>query len=209
MTSIIHVGFEEEKVAKQPRRTTADIIRQRIEPIKDKDAQKVFEKLLAHVDRKENVEIDIQEKEQEIRELQEHVKTLSSEYDKSFDRNVMKASVEVEGEIELIKQEVLALRRKANSPNNWIVEISEIEAETVEMAYAPLGKKEQKLYQDLVKVKDEFVKAYVLFKNEHDSNVNLHNTIIGLFANEAHKFVKLNHVTEYEISKIMHEVNKI
>jgi hypothetical protein len=209
MTTIVQVGFAEEKVVKQPRKTTADIIKKRLEPIKDKDAQKVFEKLLAHVDRKENVEIDIQIKEQEIHELQEQVHSLNSDYDKSFDRDVMKARVEAEGEIELIKQEVLAFRRKANNPNNWLVEISSLDAETVKKAYEPLGKKEQKLYQELVKVKDEFVKAYVLFKNEHDSNVNLHNTIIGLFANESDNYVKLNHITENEIRNVIHAVNKI
>jgi hypothetical protein len=114
MTTIVQVGFEEEKVAKQPRNNTrADIIKKHLEPIKDKDAQKVFEKLLAHIDRKENVNIEIQEKEQEIHELQEQVKSLSSEYDKSFDREVMKARIEVESEIKLINQEVLALRRKS------------------------------------------------------------------------------------------------
>jgi hypothetical protein len=202
MTTIVQVGYEKEKVAKQSRETTADIIKKRLEPIKAKDAQKVFEKLLAHVDRKKNVQIDIEQKKQEVAELKEQVESLQSEFEKTFDRNVMKAKIEVESEIEVIKAEVLALFWKSRNINNWTVDISNAEIEIVKNAYEPIGKKEQQLYAEMNKANKELVKAYEQFKAEYDKNTELHNSIRFLFIDGAARYIDLNRVSEHEINQV-------
>ncbi|MGG1679920.1 hypothetical protein ACIFOT_30010 [Neobacillus sp. NRS-1170] len=97
--NILHVGFEKEKATKRERNNTAAVIKERLSPIKDKKAQKVIDKLLSHLDRKENILIDIEEKQEEIKELQEQSRALENQYQEDFNRDTMKAKVEVDNEI--------------------------------------------------------------------------------------------------------------
>lgn len=157
--NIVYAGLQKEKAIKRERNSTAEVIKERLSPIKDKNAQKVIDKLLSHLDRKLNINIEIDEKKEEIKKLQEHSKALENQYQENFNRGTMKAKVKVDNEIALIKSEVQTLvKKQLHGVHAWKVELTAQEVEHIVKGYEPHGEKEQKLFTDLVKSKETFFK---------------------------------------------------
>jgi hypothetical protein len=208
--NIVQVGLEKEKAPKRERNDIAKVIKERLVPIKDKNAQKVIDKLLNHLDRKLNINIDTDEKREEIKELQEQSRALENQYQEDFNRDTMKAKVEIDNEIALIKDEVQALvKKQSHGVHAWKIELNSQDVEAIVKGYQPHGEKEQKLYADLVKAKDTFVKCFAAFNDERNKNIDLHNNVFALLEQQAGQIVQLNRVSDQEVYAIRQEVSKL
>ncbi|MGG1679919.1 hypothetical protein ACIFOT_30005 [Neobacillus sp. NRS-1170] len=101
------------------------------------------------------------------------------------------------------------VRKQSHGMHSWKVELTAQEVEDLVKGYEPHGEKKQKLFADLVKAKETFVKCYAAFNQERDNNIDLHNNLISLLEQQAGQFVQLNRVSDHEVSAIRQEVSNL
>ncbi|PGZ98804.1 hypothetical protein COE51_10820 [Bacillus pseudomycoides] len=204
--AVIQAGFKPMKQEIPKRKELKKIYMDRLKPIQGKKATEIIDRLASHVDRKENVHIEIDAKSKERRELKEQANILQNQYEESFDRETLRAKVELETEIKVVEGEGRALARKSTNIHSWIVELSDEEKESLIKAYEPIGIKERKLFKEVVKAQEQYVKAMESFKAEHDQNTEVHNNLIGLLLSSTGVSADLNRVSNHEIETIRRKV---
>jgi hypothetical protein len=201
-----------EKRSPQPQKSeVSKVYQERLKPIsKDKNVAAIIEKMANHIERKNNIDFEIEDKKQEKEALKEQADHLADQYKFDLNRETMRAKAEVENEINIVESERTALlKTQYHQMNNWRVELSPEEAQILEKAYEPIGVKERTLFTELQKKAAEYIKAFESFKKEYDGNLELHNTLSGLVSLASNGFVKLNRVREDEILELTFKVNNL
>jgi hypothetical protein len=201
-----------EKPSEPQRNEVSKVYKERLKPIsKDKNVAAIIEKMANHLERKNNIQFEIDDKHQEIEVLKDQAKSLADQYKFDLNRETMRAKAEVENEVKIIESERRALVIiYYNSINNWKIELSPEEVQILEKAYEPIGVKERELFTELQKKAEEYIKAFAAFKKEYDSNVNLHNTLVGVIESSANPIsFNLNRVKEYELLELRSQVKNL
>lgn len=193
------------------RNEVSQVYKARLKPIsKDKNVAAIIEKMANHIERKNNIDFEMDEKRREIAALKEQADSLASQYNFDLNRETMRAKVEVEKEAKLIEEERVALLKiQSHSMNNWRIEIKPEEVRLLEQAYEPIGVKERELLSELQQRAMEYVAAFNSFKKEYDKNTEIHNTLVGLVGNASTASIKLNRVREDEVFGIVSKVNSL
>jgi hypothetical protein len=206
----MHNGVTLKTLENKPQKSeVSKIYKERLKPIsKDKNVAAIIEKMANHIERKNNIHFEIDDKNQEIEALKEQAKTLADQYKFDLNRETMRAKVEVENEIKIIDAERTALLiTQYSQMANWVTELSPEEVQILEKAYEQIGVKERELFTELQKKAEEYIKILKSFKKEYDANVEIHNTLVGLTGSAANSLLKLNRVGEYEILELTSKVN--
>jgi hypothetical protein len=206
----MHNGVTLKTLEYKPQKSeVSTIYKERLKPIsKDKNVAEIIDKMANHIERKHNVQFEMDDKHQEIEALKEQAKSLEEQYNFDLNRETMRAKVEVENEIKIIDAERTALfKTKHLHMANWLVELSPEEVQILEKAYEPIGVKERALFTELQKKAEEYIKILKSFKKEYDANVEIHNTLVGLAGSAANSLLKLNRVGEHEILELTFKVN--
>jgi hypothetical protein len=191
------------------RDNSASVYLEQLKPLmSDKKVAAIIEKLVSRVDRINNLELEMYEKNQEVERLLEQAESLEEQYNRSLDRETLRAKMEVEKEINLINAEIKVLmKKKYYGSRAWTVDLSPEELQTLEKAYEPYGVKERKLFVELQKSADQYAKASQAFKEEYDGNIQFHNYLLGLVISGNGTGIKLNRVNESEVYQVIQEVN--
>lgn len=200
------------KKSSEPQRSEiSKVYKERLKPVsKEKNAADIIEKMANHIERKNNIGFEIEDKRQEIKALQEQVDGLAEQYKFDLNRETIRAKAEVENEIKIIESERVALVKiNYHNINHWRIKVSPEEVQVLEKAYELIGVKERKLFTELQKKAEEYIKAFDSFKKEYDENTNVHNTLVQLVGLASDKFIKLNRVQEHEILELTFKVNDL
>ncbi|MDP4085108.1 MAG: hypothetical protein Q8934_10915 [Bacillota bacterium] len=172
--------------------------------MKDKSAAAVVEKLANHIDRVENIQHEIAEKQNELIDMREQSATLQKQYQEGMDRKILRAKIELDAEIDIQENEIKVLYMKKGNKQGWKIETLERDLDVLASAYNPLAERELKLYESAKKTHEQFVQARSAFLLEHKANHDMYSTLSELALRGTGKLIedKLDRISTHKADEL-------
>jgi hypothetical protein len=173
---------------------------------------KTMEKIHVHLNNKSKLAQKMEEKQEQINALEVEYELEEQAYTSAFNDDALKRMIEIKKEIEVLANQLKEQKRIFDKNSETALVLTEEDKDEIKTVFAKVKPKQDKLFENLLAKKDEFIAAYNQVIDEQEKVDQLFDEIYILLSSSVGDSVarrvvgSFGHISVGQINRVVKEL---